>query len=307
MALRGFVTALKRPQATLTVLLGAIGVNAFLDYALIFGHFGAPRLGIVGSGVATLCAYMFECAAMLTIIYRTPELRRYRLFRRFFRPVWDKFFEIFRLGVPMGLSWVFEILFFNTGALVMGYFGAAALAAHQVALNVISILFMTPMGIGIAASVRIGLAAGAGDKAAVRRAAGTALTLGGALMGTIGVLVAIFPRTIAGLYFDAAAPANADLMAQAVPYLRAGATLELFDALQVIAIYSLRGLKDVKVPMVITAIAYWAIGFPASLFLSFATPLGGFGVWIAFVVSVVAVAAMLVARLGYKTGVLFRT
>ncbi len=303
MALRGYVLALKKPQTTLYVISGAIFVNAFLDYALIFGHFGAPRLGIMGSAIASVTAYMFECLSLLAIIFVTEDLRRYRMFRRFDMPDWGKLTEIFKLGVPMGLSWVFEILFFNTGALVMGYFGAAALAAHQVALNFISILFMVPMGIGMASSVRIGLAVGAGNADGVRRAGLTALGLGAILNGTLALLLAIFPRTVAGLYFDESTPENADLLNQAVVFLRAAAAFEIFDALQAIAIQSLRGLKDTKVPMVITGIAYWVIGFPASLFLSFYTPLKGLGVWIAFIISLVFVAAMLLVRFAYKSGV----
>jgi MATE family multidrug resistance protein len=144
---------------------------------------------------------------------------------------------------------------------------------------------------------------GAGNSDAVRRAGLAGLGMGAILNGSLALLLAIFPRTVAGLYFDESAPGNADLLNQAVLYLRAAAAFEIFDALQGIAIQSLRGLKDTKVPMVITAIAYWAIGFPLSLVLSFHTSLGGLGVWIAFIVSLVFVAVMLLARFAFKAGI----
>lgn len=304
MALRGFVLALKRPKATMVVILGAVVVNAVLDYMLIFGHFGMPRLGMVGSGIASACAFVFEFTALLTIILATPEMRAYRIFRRFFRPDWGKLAEIFRLGMPIGFSMIFEVLFFNSGAFIIGHFGTSALAAHQIALNVVSIIFMVPMGLGMAASVRIGLAAGARDSQGVRRAGVTALSVGAGLMLAIAATIALFPRHIAGLYVDANAPENAALIANAVLYLRAAALFELFDGLQVIAIHSLRGLKDAKVPAVMAGIAYWAVGFPAAFLLSFTFGMGGLGVWIAFVLSLIAAAGMLLWRFAYKTAII---
>ncbi|HEX7775069.1 MAG TPA: MATE family efflux transporter, partial [Parvibaculum sp.] len=134
--LRGYTTALSRPRAPLIVMGLTIVFNAALGYALIFGHFGAPRLGLMGAGIASAISFAFSFFAMLGVILVTPELRRYRVFRRFHRPVWDKLREVFRLGMPIGFTMIFEAMFFNAGALMMGHFGTASVAAHQVALNV---------------------------------------------------------------------------------------------------------------------------------------------------------------------------
>ncbi len=179
----------------------AVFFNVFGDYALIFGHFGAPRLGILGAGIASACSFAFSCLAMIVVICLTPTLRQYRIFRRFHRPDRAKFEELFRLGIPIGLTMIFEAMMFNAAMLVMGTFGTAYVAAHQIALNVPSITFMVPLGIAMAATVRVGLAAGAGDRIGVRRAGYTAMIVGVGFMAICAMVIGLFPRAIAELYF----------------------------------------------------------------------------------------------------------
>jgi MATE family multidrug resistance protein len=147
--LRNYSTALSRPNASLVVMVAGIGYNALADYALIFGHFGLPRLGILGSGIASASSYTFCFIAMVVVVWLTPTLRQYRIWKRLFHPHWERLSEIFRLGMPIGLTMMFEAMLFNASMLVMGTFGTRYVDAHQVALNVPSITFMVPLGIGI--------------------------------------------------------------------------------------------------------------------------------------------------------------
>ena len=289
--LRNYATALGKPKASLWVMAVTIAFNAFGDYALIFGHFGMPRLELFGSGTASACSYVFSFLAMTAVVFVTPALRKYRIFRRFARPDWGKFAELFRLGMPIGLTMIFEASLFNTATLLMGTFGTASVAAHQIALNVASITFMVPLGIAMAATVRVGLAAGAGNRAGVRRAGSSAVAVSATFMTLCAVAIALFRHQIASLYFAADVASNADAVALAAVFLQVAAAFQIFDGIQVTAALSLRGLKDARMPMWIAAGCYWLVGFPLCFGLGVGLGLQGLGVWIglAFALFVAAI------------------
>jgi MATE family multidrug resistance protein len=295
MVLAGFATSLGHPRAGLWVSIATIAFNALAGWTLIFGHFGAPRLGIVGSGLATSASQVFGFVAMVAIVHHNRDLRAYRMFRRFAKPVHVKLAEVFRLGMPIGVTTLFEAMLFNAMTLLMGTFGAAALAAHQIALNCASITFMVPMGIGMASTVRVGLAAGAGDVRGARRAGLVALITGGLFMICSGVLMAIFGAPIAGLYLGGGAR-DAEVVALAALFLKAGAAFQLFDGLQVVGARVLRGLKDARVPMVLAGGCYWLIGAPVCFYLALGLHMKGLGIWIGFVICLAAAATAMCAR-----------
>jgi MATE family multidrug resistance protein len=291
--LRNYVTALGRPNASLWVMLVSIVFNATADYALIFGHFGFPKLGLMGSGIASACSYAFSFFAMLIVVLSSEHFRKYRIFLRFFRPDWGKFAELFRLGMPIGMTMLFEAALFNASVLMMGTFGTAAVAAHQVALNLCSLTFMVPLGIAMAATVRVGLAAGAQDRPGVRRAGFTALATGTGFMCCSAIVLALFPHQFAGLYFATDDVANGDVLVLAVSFLRLAAAFQVFDGLQVVAALSLRGLKDARMPMWIAGASYWLIGFPLCLGLGVGLNWQGVGVWIGLAFALMAAAILL--------------
>jgi MATE family multidrug resistance protein len=253
--------------------------NVVGDYALIFGHFGAPRLGIVGSGTASACSFAFSFFAMLIVVASIGELRAYRIFHRFRHPVWPKLVEIVRLGMPMGITLMFEAGLFFSSNLIMGTFGTAYVAAHAISMNVPSITFMIPLGIAMAATVRVGLAAGAGDGEAIRRAGYSAMLVAVLFMAVAGVVLAAFPREIAGLYL-APTLENLSVIALAATFLRVAAAFQVFDGLQVTAALSLRGLKDARAPMWIAGASYWLAGFPTCIWLGIGLGMKGLGIWI---------------------------
>jgi MATE family multidrug resistance protein len=300
-ALRNFATALGRPRAAMVVMIATIAFNAVAGWILIFGHFGAPRLGIVGSGLATASSAAFSFLAMLAVIHLDPRLSIYRVTRRLHRPAPAKLAEVFRLGLPIGMTMTFEAMMFNAMTLLMGTFGTVSLAAHQIALNVSSITFMVPLGLGMASTVRVGLAAGAGDMAGARRAGLTAFGLGGCFMLLMGAIIALESRFIAGLYLRGGSAGDAAAIALAALFLKCAAAFQIFDGTQVVGAFSLRGLKDARTPMMLAGGAYWGVGAPLCVVLALSLHMRGLGVWIGFIVSLAAAATAMAWRFWVMT------
>jgi len=191
---------------------------------------------------------------------------------------------------------MFEAMMFNVMTLVMGTFGETPLAAHQIALNFASVTFMVPLGLGMAATVRVGLAAGAGDQAGVRRAGLTAMIIGVAFISLCGLAMAFGGAQIASFYVGGRGAQDLAVIATAAVFLKVAAAFQMFDALQVIAAQSLRGLKDARAPMFIAAASYWLIGAPTCFALAFWAHLQGLGIWIGLATGLAAAAVLLTAR-----------
>lgn len=293
--LRSFSTALSHAVPPMVVLGLAIAFNALADYALIFGHFGFPRMGIFGAGIASASSNIFAFVVMLAITLGFPALRRYHILHRLTQAGWKTFRELFRLGLPIGITMVFEVALFNGAALAMGLFGLDALAAHQIAITIPSITFMVPLGIGLAATVRVGLAAGAGDAAGARRAGYTAIAMAGVFMCAMAVVLLVWPRQIATLWLPDI-PENARVLALAGTFLLVGAAFQVVDGIQVAASMSLRGLKDTAGPMWLAGASYWLVGAPTSLLLGFTFGMQGFGIWLGLAVGLLVAAITLTTR-----------
>jgi len=293
--LRNFSTSLSRPVPPMVVMGLAILFNALGDYTLIFGHFGFPRLGLVGAGFSSASSNFFTLVVMSLIALTSPGLKTYHLLHRFFRPHWRSLTELFHLGVPIGITMLFEVALFNAATLAMGTFGIAPLAAHQIAITIPSLTFMIPLGIGLAATVRVGLAAGAGDTYGARRAGFTAMGMGAIFMLTMALVLLLFPRTIATLWLPDIA-ANRDVLALAVMFLHVAAAFQLMDGLQVTASMSLRGLKDARGPMWLAGASYWLAGAPMCALLGFGLGMQGLGIWLGLAFGLTVAATLLVSR-----------
>ncbi len=276
--LRNYSTALSKPRASLIVMVVAVFFNALFDYALIFGHFGFPKLGLMGSGIASACSFACSFALMLGVVRLTPKLHLYRIFRDVRTPDWSKLREIYVLGLPIGLTMLFEACLFFSSNFFMGHFGLDYLAGHTISMNVPSITFMVPLGIAMAATVRVGLAAGAGDREAVRRAGMSAIGVATAFMAVTSVILWTWPFEIATLYLPPT-PANMPSLLLAVAFLHVAAVFQIADGVQVAAALALRGLKDARAPMWIAGASYWLAGFPACMLFAFGFGLKGLGIW----------------------------
>ncbi|MGI9418321.1 MAG: MATE family efflux transporter [Geminicoccaceae bacterium] len=296
MVLRNFIAALERPRAAMVISVIGILFNALADYALIFGAFGLPALGLMGAGIATALTEGFLFFSMLAVIFWNRRFRRYHLFGRFWRPDWERFFEIWRLGLPIAIALVMEIGLFAGAGFLMGWIGTTELAAHQIALQCGAVTFMVPLGFSQAATVRVGLAAGRRDPAGVWRAGVTALGLGILFMAMMCVILLTFPEPIVSFFLDEHMPASQAVVGFAVTFLMFCAFFQVFDACQVIAMGILRGLKDTRVPMLHAAIAYWLVGLSTSYALAFHVGFGGSGIWAGLLIALVVAAGLLIVR-----------
>jgi MATE family multidrug resistance protein len=288
--LRCFVTAHARTRAVLVITFAAVALNAIGNYALMFGHFGLPRWELTGAGVTSSTVSALMVLALLTHMQWDRQFRRYHILARFWRADWPRFFELFRIGVPIGLTIVAEAGLFSAAALLMGLISTEALAAHAIALQCAAVAFMVPLGHGQAAVVRVGLAAGARDGAGVHRAGWSALAAGLLFMACSALVFWFAGRFLVGLFLDASAPENAEVIELAVAFLMIAALFQLVDGGQVIGVHVLRGLKDTAVPMWLAIGGYWAVGFVASAGLAFPLGLGGRGVWIGLALGLAFVA-----------------
>jgi MATE family multidrug resistance protein len=295
-AIRNFMGAVNRPEPALWVTLVAIPFNGVLAYVLIHGNYGLPRLDLLGAGLATTVANIGMCAAAILICYACRPFKKYRVLGRFWRPDWQLLRQLFVIGVPISGSMLLEWGLFSSAALLVGWIGTAELAAHQIALQVVTIVFMVPFGISIAATVRVGHAVGRRDAAAARRAGFSALGLGTAFIAAATLFVVALRDVIPLAFLGSDAAGHTETATLAGTLLLIGATFFFNDALQGIAAGALRGLNDTAVPLAFAALSFWLVGFNSAYGLAFYTPLGVFGVWIGFSLSVATFAALLIWR-----------
>jgi len=294
--LRNFVAALGRPIFATAITGSAIVVSAAANYAFVFGHFGAPQLGLEGSALASVVTALYILAAYLVAIRTDRRLRRYRLFGNAWRPEWARLREIVRLGAPVMLTILAEAGLFSGAAFLMGLIGPSQLAGHTVALQIAALAFQIPFGIGQAATIRVGYHYGAGDREAIGRAGWVALAMGGGFMLLTALAMLVAPRAILRLYVDPADAANVAMVGFAVQYMFVAAAFQLFDGVQAVAAGALRGLQDTRVPMLIALFAYWVPGMGTAVGLGFYTSLEGLGIWIGLAAGLVAAALLLTFR-----------
>jgi MATE family multidrug resistance protein len=300
-ALRSFMGAVNRPEPALWITLVAIPINTLLAYALIFGAFGLPRLGITGAGIATTLVNLGMCAAGFWVAYRQPPFKKYRVLGRFWRADWPLLWKLVVVGAPISGAFLLEYGLFASAAVMVGWLGTVPLAAHQIALQTAAIVFMVPLGVSMAATVRVGQAVGRNDAAATRRAGFAAIGLGAGFMAAMVVLIVMLRHLIPLAFLNAGDREAAATIALAASLLTIGATFFIADGIQTIAAGALRGLNDTRVPMIIAAMSFWLVGFVACYTLGFSAQLGVTGVWMGFTVAIVLYAFLLTLRFDLLT------
>jgi len=293
--LRNFVAALERPRIVLWLSLGGIALNALLSWALIFGHFGLPALGLVGGGVGSTLTWLIMCGALIAVTSFDRQFGRFHLFGRWWRFDRERTLAMARLGWPIGATMALEMGVFALAAYFMGWIGAPAVAGHAVALQIAALTFMIPLGLGQAATVRVGLAHGRGDRRAITRAGWTAWVLGVGFMGLMAIGMLVSPRTLVTLFL-VDAPANAMAIVLAVSFLKVAAAFQLVDGAQVIGAGMLRGLHDTRWPLIFALVGYWVVGLGIGAWLAFAADWQGVGIWVGLASGLAAVAVLMLAR-----------
>jgi MATE family multidrug resistance protein len=293
--LRNFVSALERPRVVLWLSLVGIPLNALLSWSLIFGHFGLPALGLPGGGFGSTLTWLILCGALVFVAVSERRFRRFRLFGNWWRFDRQRTLTLVRLGWPIGATMALEMGVFALAAYFMGWIGAPAVAAHAVALQLAALTFMVPLGLGQAATVRVGLALGRRDEAAIARAGWASWFMGVAFMGTMALVMWSIPRTLVTLFLTDV-PQNAVAIALAVSFLRVAAAFQLVDGAQVIGAGMLRGLHDTRWPLLFALVGYWVVGLGIGSWLAFAEDWRGLGIWIGLAAGLASVAALTLAR-----------
>ena len=263
--------------------------NVLLNWLLIFGNLGFPRLGVAGAALATAISRTLLVVILVALSWRT--------LRRYVRPVRRELFELaplmrmLRLGLPIGAQQGLEVAYFGGLIILMGLLGTISIAAHQAAINLASLTFMVPVGVGSATAVFVGRAVGARDEPAVRRYAIAGLVCGVGFMCVSAAVFLLFPRALAGLYSR-----DAEVVALAAGLIPIAGLFQVFDGTQVVASGILRGIGDTRFPMLASALGFWLVGLPASLLLGFSARLGAEGLWWGSLVALMMVAALLLYR-----------
>lgn len=286
--------SIMKPAMIIAILANLI--NAFVNWILIFGELGFPRLELNGTGWATFASRLFMAICIMIYVMKSKLFRQYDVsfhFKNFNRHIIKK---ILSLGLPSGFQYFFEIGAFSFAVVMVGWLGTKQLAAHQIAINLASISFMAVLGISVAGSIRVGNAVGMKDISETRRAGFTASLLGAFVMFISGVIFILFRNHLPTLYVQ-----DDQVINYASSLLIIAALFQLSDGTQAVGIGILRGLTDVKIPTAITFIAYWIVGLPIGYLLGFTFDLGVQGVWIGLLLGLTTSAILLTLRFNSRS------
>jgi MATE family multidrug resistance protein len=291
-----FIEGLSITHPPMFITLIANIVNAVVNWLLIFGHFGFPRLELDGAGIATSASRIFMLVVVVLYANKSKRFISYdlSLLVKKFEAHFVK--KILRLGLPSGFQYFFEVGTFSFAVVMVGWLGAKSLAAHQIAINLASISFMAVTGISAAGGIRVGNAVGRMDKKETRTAGFSAAFLGAAIMFCAGVIFILFRNQLPQLYIS-----DQEVIGIASNLLVIAAIFQIFDGTQAVGIGILRGLTDVKIPTIITFISYWVISLPIGYSLGFIYLLGVQGVWIGLSIGLASSAVMLTLRFNFKS------
>jgi MATE family multidrug resistance protein len=297
MSVKQYSEALNHPWPPMLILLGSVGLNFVLNWILIYGNLGAPALGLNGAGWATLLSRVAALGAVIVYVLRA---RRFAgaLPAGWMRPLhWTRIRSLLRIGLPASGQLLLEVTAFTMATIMMGWLGATALAAHQIALSCAATTFMFPLGIAMATTIRIGQALGASEHNRVRMIGLSSFAIGFFMMSVAGLVFAFGNDWLARAFVK-----DPGVTALAARLLIIAAFFQIFDGLQVVGAGALRGLSDATVPMVACLIAYWIVFLPFAYLAAFRFGFGAAGIWTGLAMSLGIVALSLLARFVRKSG-----
>jgi len=291
LALRQYAESMGRPWVPMLIILASTVLNALLNWVLIYGHLGVPRLGLTGAGISTLTSRTLGAVVIFAWLRLDPAMRE-AWPRRWLAPVsWDRVRRMLGVGLPAAGCLLFEGGAFGAATVMMGWLGAASLAAHQIAISCAALSFMMPLGLSMAVGMRTSAAVGSGHHSGLR-----AIWIGGASMG-LAIAVAnsctflAFGHAIASCFVR-----DAGVVATATTLLAVAGVFQVFDGGQVIHSAALRGITDVRVPAAITFVAYWLIALPLGYLLGIRLGVGAEGIWIGLAAGLALACVLLALR-----------
>jgi len=288
-ALRRYSQAVNVVKPVMFVLVSANVVNFAGNWILIYGHWGAPAMGLPGSAWSTSLSRVYMAVAMAAAVIWEERRSGRAAVPLSWRPDWRRIRSLIVLGLPATGQIAFEGAVFGIVTVLAAKLDEVSLAAHGIAVQVIATTFMVPLGISSAAAVRVGQALGRSDERGAAAAGWSALAIAGLFMGTAGLALWVVPRFIVGLFI-----ADAAVIVAGATLLRIAAFFELFDGLQVVATGALRGLGDTRSPMIAHFIGYWVLGMPIVYVLCFPMGWGARGIWVGLTVALIVIGAVLV-------------
>jgi len=290
-AYRQFSEGLSLTVPPMIIIVGTNILNIIFNYILIYGKLGFPAMGLLGAGIATLIARIVMVLMIITVTFSNRRYKKWLvdLKQSYISIKWIK--SIMALGFPMGLQFTFEVTAFALAAIMIGWLGATELAAHQIAINLAAVTFMAASGIGSAASIRVGNQMGKRDYTTMRKAAITSYGMVILFMSLTATLFITLRNFLPHIYIS-----NAEVIAQASSLLIVAAVFQISDGVQVVGLGILRGMSDVKIPTIITLVAYWGTALPVGYLLGFKAGWGAEGVWIGLLLGLSVAAVLLFMR-----------
>jgi MATE family multidrug resistance protein len=293
---RQFLEGLEIPNAPMIIALLANILNAFLNWIFIYGNFGVPAMGLFGAGIATtFTRWVMALSLMLfTIRYKKisvfkPEIK--------FKPIdFVLMKKLISIGLPSGFQYFLEVACFTFATIMVGWIGSKQQAAHQIALNIASLTYMIMLGISSAGTIRVGYALGKKDERQIKLAGFTAIGMASSLMILFATIIIIMKNILPSYYNS-----DSEVISYASSLLLLAAAFQLFDGLQASSIGALRGLTDVKIPLVVSIFSYWIFAIPAAWLLGFYFNMGVIGVWIGLTIGLVIIGTSMLYRFHFKS------
>lgn len=286
-----FAEGLSQTRQAMYITIFCNLINIFLNWVLIWGMFGAPELGLMGAGWATLISRIMMPILMGFYIMRSKRYHLYSLSLKLKRLSIPMVSRILNIGIPTGFQFIFEVSAFSAAAIMMGWIGVNALAGHQIALNLASISYMMATGLSTAGMIRVSNMVGRGNQKAVRESGIVVFILVLGFMFLAAMIFVVFRMFLPTLYID-----DPEVIATAASLLIVAALFQLSDGVQVAALGVLRGLEDVKIPTLVTLVAYWVLGLPLGYFFAFQLEMGEIGIWYGLLIGLSLTAVLLFYR-----------
>lgn len=293
---RQFAEGVSFLKPAMVITLVANLVNIFINWVFIYGNCGAPALGLTGAGIATFSSRTFMALCLMWIIMTAPTLKRFDPSLRYRKIDIPLMKQLLKIGIPGAFQYFFEVSAFTASSVIVGWMGTQALAAHQIALNLASISFMGAMGISAAGTIRVSNAVGRGLPRDVRAAGFSAALVCAGFMATAGLIFILFRHSLPWFYVS-----DIVVLEMSATLLVIVAFFQISDGIQAVGLGILRGITDMKIPTLITLVAYWVIGLPSGYVLAFHFNLGIYGVWYGLLISLSASALLMMLRFHVKT------
>lgn len=294
--LRGYASALSQARVITGIVAIGTGFNLAGNYALGFGKLGFPRLELAGLAIASSLSFWLMFLLFLAYVLTHRQLKQYRFWRGLHRLQPQLLWRLLSTGSAIAVTIALEYGLFTVVTFLMGLLGPEVLAAHQTVYQTMYVIYMVPLGMSYAATARVGQWAGQRDRAKMRQAGYVGIGLAAAFMGTVAIALVIFRHQVIGMYLDISDPANAAVLAMAMPILFISALSQLLDGVQRVAMGALYGLQDMRVPMLLSGLAFWGVGLTSGYVLGFPLGLGGTGLWIGQSIGVAVAGVMFTWR-----------